>query len=150
MSEQLAWLDEVERRANAATPGPWRAEYEDAFNPAEADEADKRDAYWVTGPHYVERVYEGLWFWAEADAEFVAHAREDVPRLCRAVREIYEALQAVVDAERELTLAEEADDMGDPSDEFSPVGRATARLLEAMQQAEIVLKRWERRGDGDD
>ena len=87
----LEWLDEIEARANAATPGPWRPVYEDAFNPAKDDELDKRDAYWVAGPDYVERTYDGYSFWNEADAEFVAAAREDIPRLCRAVRELYEA-----------------------------------------------------------
>ena len=129
----LEWLDEIEARANAATPGPWRPVYEDAFNPAEDDDVDKRDAYWVAGPDYVERTYDGYSFWNKADAEFVAAAREDIPRLCRGVRELYNALSSLVSA------------VG--GNEFiGPItlARQGTPAAWALAEAQDVLRRWGR------
>lgn len=114
---KLAWLDEIEQLAEASERVRWSVTVRDPDDDA------------------------------IARAKFMQSAPTTVLHLCRAVRELYEALQAVVEAERDLTLAEEAEDMEDPSDEFSAVGRATARMVEAMQQAEFALKRWGRGGD---
>lgn len=54
-------LDEIEARLSAATPGPWtRTQWEE----------EQPDVPW------------------DADAEFIAHAREDVPALVAVVRAV--------------------------------------------------------------
>lgn len=75
-----AELDELEKLANAATPGPWEA-------------LDNGDAYVVLGdvtdiccPHHAE------------DMEFIASSREAIPKLIvevRRLREKNEALQGL-------------------------------------------------------
>ena len=78
-ADPQAVLDEIRQREQSATPGPWLADVlTDAGNrpvvllpdPADDDQADilfAADAPQAT----------------EDDAEFIAHAREDVPRLLR-------------------------------------------------------------------
>jgi len=73
----LEWLDEIERRANMATEGPW--EYRPDI-------------------HGVVKKGTDITICSNAlpvDEEFIAHAREDVPRLCRAIRELLEDLEGV-------------------------------------------------------
>lgn len=82
-------LDEITARCNAATDGPW--------------------AIWHSGTDYPQSVVandDGLSLVAEtftspkypaADAEFIAHARADVPWLVEQVRKRDTALQAVLD-----------------------------------------------------
>ena len=90
MSEPItdADLDLIESRANAAAPGPWRREGAEILNDAalrpNVDEAG--DGIWIydEGGH------------AEADAEFIAHARQDVPRLIAEIKR----LRSTVDAAR--------------------------------------------------
>lgn len=76
----LAWLDEIEARCNAATPGTWLGLKYD----------EKVKAYRLL-------VYAGppcdVWKLASLeDFAFIFRARTDVPRLCRAVRELSESL----------------------------------------------------------
>lgn len=82
-------LDEIEARADAATEGPWEmydgnegTEYaplwcvaNDAFHNPPEDEA----AEWIGVEIYVGD---------KPDAEFIAHAREDVPKLVAALRAV--------------------------------------------------------------
>jgi hypothetical protein len=96
-SPQPLDLDAIESRANTATPGPWEAQnYDD----------DEMDGNWP----YTNRV--GRPDSAKAlahivlgsqDAEFVAHAREDIPALVARVRELE---RDVKDLESDVLSAE--------------------------------------------
>jgi hypothetical protein len=83
-------LDAIEARANAATPGPWHKEHTDP-NPLHGC-VTIGDHGWVcagpNAPAYDEDSDEG-----HADAEFVAHARTDVPALVALVRELRRMVQ---------------------------------------------------------
>ena len=82
-------LDAIEARANAATSGPWYQgrdgrRYEsshEVFTREDMYDAESRDAY----PQAAR----------SEDAEFIAHAREDVPALVAAVRERDEMLAKI-------------------------------------------------------
>ena len=80
-------LDEIEARANAATEGPWRK-----FQTAQTATT------YVVGPRgflagglIIGETYE------RDNAEFIAHARTDVPWLIEQVRKRDAALRAVMD-----------------------------------------------------
>lgn len=66
-------LDEIEARANAATPGPWTVseDYSDVVGP----EGDQLASYW--NPTSETR-----------NGEFIAHARTDVPALVAEIRRL--------------------------------------------------------------
>lgn len=87
MNEVEQRLREIEERVSKATPGPWRAVCE-----ATAEEtACGRDVYSLTGPEWVE---EGDYsFFGEHDAQFIAHARDDVPWLLSLLREREEEIR---------------------------------------------------------
>lgn len=71
-------LDEIKARAEAATKGPWSDSAGDGYGPFLAiNSAGATVARCDYGP------YEG-----SRDAEFVAHARTDVPALVAAVEEV--------------------------------------------------------------
>ena len=72
-------LREIEQRAAKATEGPWKVEA--------STEGD-----WVLDSR--DDVIAGT-FVQEGDAEFIAHAREDVPALIAALKRAYKALEAV-------------------------------------------------------
>lgn len=70
-------LDEIEARAAAATPGPWKRKAELASHIVYVDSPDGTfsvlwNAEWAT----------------DADGEFTAHARKDVPALLAEVRRL--------------------------------------------------------------
>jgi len=75
-------LREIEERASKASPGPWRA-----IREASADEtACGYDLYSLDGPTWLE---EGDYaYLARNDAEFAAHARDDIPWLLSLIREL--------------------------------------------------------------
>lgn len=104
-------LDEIEARANAATEGPW--EVGDRYHCQAADKCDCRQGYGplidtyqhhAWGTMHVHRSAEPWWDEGvryrtdggppgdvvreiePADAEFIAHARQDVPALVAALR----------------------------------------------------------------
>lgn len=81
------WLDEIEARANAATEGPWTTHV------AEGERLIRPGVLGAQIPPYpVARVrLDNIGY---CDAEFIAHARSDVPRLVAEVRR----LQAVIGA----------------------------------------------------
>jgi hypothetical protein len=75
-------LDEIETRANAATPGPWSA-YDD--DPEHGRLFHYGDFGWtVRGPAGTPEVEDSEQ--GKADAAFIAHAREDIPLLLRIAR----------------------------------------------------------------
>jgi hypothetical protein len=71
-------LTGIEARANAATPGPWEAQH------------SYDDCWWLGGPEA-----NGPDMLPQGDAEFIAHARADVPALVAEVRRLREALVVV-------------------------------------------------------
>lgn len=83
-------LNAIEARANAATEGPWGTE------PTRSDLAvgvvypDEDSVFWDVGY--------GITGTRPADAEFIAHARKDVPALVAYARE----LEAVVERVRAI------------------------------------------------
>ena len=79
-------LDEIEARANAATRGPWATVIEDGvtLSLVLTDEDD--------GLFYGDSGYDApIVTESGRDAEFVAHARTDVPALVAALRAMLEA-----------------------------------------------------------
>jgi hypothetical protein len=96
MSDQLtdAELAEIEERVNAATAGPWKN------RPLES-EGDSSTVYqmsrFVDGRE-VSRICEV--FSEEANAAFVAHARQDVPRLLAEVKRLRAHVERVTASHR--------------------------------------------------
>ena len=101
LTNQQLDLDAIEARANAATDGPWTLHEDDGDT--------FRAPAWEVRPASGEMVAR-LRDWASADAEFIAHARTDVPALLAEVRR----LRAVVAAC--ATLAERWEQMADHGD----------------------------------
>lgn len=85
-------LDAIEARANAATPGPWRA-----------DESFSIDGTAV----FVCRTVPGVadYWQGDRDSEFIAHAREDIPAMAAEIRrlraDVAQLAAVALDAERE-------------------------------------------------
>ena len=83
-------LNEIEARANAATPGPWEAGCND------------RHMHYVTTENeefcaeYGPELYDSQGFFSDDDTEFIAHARTDVPALVAALYEVLDQHQRVV------------------------------------------------------
>lgn len=91
-------LDDIAARVTAATPGPWQGKAELASHIV------------CTAPK--DGTYSVLWNaeWAtEADAEFTAHAREDVPALLTEVRHLRAQPSAIEQVEKAFA-AELTDD----------------------------------------
>ncbi|GAA2237574.1 hypothetical protein GCM10010401_07200 [Rarobacter faecitabidus] len=74
-------LDEIRAREQAATGGPW-AFHADSGAPLDADAVDAADGTEVCS------------YLLPANAEFIAHAREDIPRLLAAVDAVLELHKA--------------------------------------------------------
>jgi hypothetical protein len=79
----------IRARADAATPGPWVAIREDAFD----------TTYWITTPDV------GIAEMSNAsrpgeNANFIVHARQDVPMLCDEVERLYELLSEATKCEQ--------------------------------------------------
>lgn len=70
--ESVGRLDEIRARADAATSGPWTRRSRDA------DERDGALGHEIVGPPMPQLRGQ---FERKADADFIAHAREDVPYL---------------------------------------------------------------------
>ena len=88
----MSYLDQIAARIEGATKGPWETRINDL-----TDE--------VTVVHDSEAVLQVAWIdadyrhtWAMPDAEFIANARVDVPRLLAAVRAVEEAMDDLDDA----------------------------------------------------
>ena len=96
MNEQE--LKEIEALAAAATPGPWIAEHEvneySYFEPPSGEPA---------GVHTQDSEWPAQYVRSDADADFIAHARQDVPALCEEVRRLNGELAMAMDAVDELS-----------------------------------------------
>lgn len=79
-------LDAIRARCDAATDGPWTAEYSEAQGncvlPHDAEST--REAVAVT-----------RLFHQQADADFIAHARTDVPELIDEIERLQEAAERI-------------------------------------------------------
>jgi len=99
-------LGEIEARANAATPGPWAWEGESGDSWPQSDNS-LVTAYVPDGREWPESILSGWGYDAsgisvekDADGEFIAHARTDIPALLAMVREqraVIERVEAVAD-----------------------------------------------------
>jgi len=83
------WLNEIEARANAATPGPWEANSEtggsDVGDYTIYGIKEVAPADWASDSSSSFAYCEGM---EKPDAEFIAHARQDIPRLIDEVRRL--------------------------------------------------------------
>ena len=86
-------LETIEQRANAATEGPWRAAVVARFVDDDGCERGK-GAIYPAGPSGPPPLFVTP-DWLAADAEFIAHARDDVPALLAEVRRLQAAEQRV-------------------------------------------------------
>lgn len=82
-------IDEIETRANAATPGPWTVseDYSDVLGP----DGEQLASYWNPTS-------------ATRNGEFIAHARTDVPVLLAEIRRL-RALVAELEPDAALLAA---------------------------------------------
>lgn len=83
-----AWVDEIEKRLNAATPGPWNHELErySAKNVIGIKPIDDR---WIAS---CQPEFNGY-----SNAELIAHAPVDIAKLIKAHKIMVEALQSIAD-----------------------------------------------------
>ena len=75
------YLDQIEERIEAATEGPWSV-------------YRTRVGTYVTRPDLLGVAREWSLVWQDADAEFIANARVDVPRLLAAIRAVETRLRS--------------------------------------------------------
>jgi hypothetical protein len=79
-------LETIRARERAAAPGPWRVSRVANVYPSTVGDGRSHPA--VRGLRAPRRVYERAWQQVEADMEFMAAAREDVPRLLAEVERL--------------------------------------------------------------
>jgi len=146
----LRRVEEIERRANKATPGPWEASpmgfpvAEDGMivEGAGAEVHPFADVAAKTGVIGERRTGKQV----VADAEFIAHAREDVPWLCQVVQELIaqnaamrEALEVIMQTASKLGVYEVAEDALQADAGRDLLDRL--RKLEAVAEAAKALLR---------
>lgn len=124
----FAELEEMRRRVEAASPGPWGAEYAGAFR----DEGME----WVvlTGPILNPTELE---YWAKADGEFAAAARTDVVRLLDEVERCHGLLREAEKKAHPLMTVDFATGAIIPAPVEEPLTLVQRAVLEAA-------KEWER------
>lgn len=122
MTDLSTALDEIEARADAATPGPWitthgeRSIHRAAYARRDLAAVHTTDETWIA--HYVD----------PADAAFIAAARSDVPRLVAALRAGLAVDPRAVDPT-------ETPDFTDPIDYARGWNDAVARMHRALTSA---------------
>lgn len=85
-------LDQIEGRAMAATSGPWQVLTEQGVDAAWVNAANSLDDLPIMLLDYRSENEN------RANAEFVAHARQDVPRLIAALRQTQERIHDLITA----------------------------------------------------
>lgn len=81
-------LDEIETRANAATPAPWYIEANGTGPNATREVRFDHDPYATEeGISDCSVQICNLHGFVESDSEFIAHARSDIPKLIAAIKE---------------------------------------------------------------
>lgn len=123
MTDITERLAEIEARVEAATEGPWRFEPE---GESHCGEPQCCSEYWDNRIWGADRVLAESHMLSEADAEFIAHARTDVPWLVEQVRQRDEVLHWLIS-------------MDEPESE----ARRTVTLTEIIRRARVALE-----GDG--
>jgi len=91
-------LDQIQKRADAATPGPWKADGETRGDCVVWGPNGRFLMNQQAEPHWIEYPGEkrSVSFDVDRrDGEFIAHAREDIPALLAMVREQRAALEQV-------------------------------------------------------
>ncbi len=83
--EQERMLAEIEAREQAATKGPWK------LSPEEIESFDDGETYEVITPAQIDAILtvempNGFYYPSQADSDFIAHARTDIPALIALVR----------------------------------------------------------------
>jgi hypothetical protein len=128
-------LEEIEARANAATPGPWRAHATFGCVTASNGPDPRGDA-----EHYgAQLIAESC---TKIDKAFIAHVREDVPVLCKEIRRLRAAIE---EAHRALTASlvngPHAINVLDAALGKSPAGnpRKTTQTKEVTHGAPVVM-----------
>ena len=83
-------LDAIRGRADKATEGPWEASLRNPADPLDATiiDAEACNGMWVASSDDDEREYE--------NAEFIAHARTDVPALVDALIRVLERCERAI------------------------------------------------------
>jgi len=81
-------LEAIEARANAATPGPWI--YASDNGVGVVGTTDEQTIWFYSLPTLLRNCAAGV---TEADASFIAHAREDIPALIARIRQLEAALE---------------------------------------------------------
>ena len=137
-------LREIEARAEAATPEPWREGNTGRDDPGwvelDAGEDEGTGIAQVVNGSGTGRIARARWSWisdddTRANTSFIAHARADVPALIAEVRRLQSAL-ATARAEEREACAQYLEDhaagcaANDPDTDYSPYLRA-ARLIRA-------------------
>lgn len=102
-----ARLDEIEARANAATPGPWKYgvnKYKENSWSVKTDGplSSKRVIYYVNDPEDDQE---------HVDATFLAAARSDVPALVAEIRRLDDLLAGWADLHRAANTADAASEL---------------------------------------
>jgi hypothetical protein len=80
----------IRERAERCDPSPWEAKYIECFG-------------WVVSPPFNRNEYDSMpdsYFTNCTNADFIAHARTDVPALCDAVEEARKELRELADLMR--------------------------------------------------
>lgn len=80
-------LDEIDARANAATPGRWYSEESDTMWQLFAEQNPEWHPYQLIKAPKKDTPYAEYWP-TKADAEFITNARQDVPDLVAYAREL--------------------------------------------------------------
>lgn len=106
-------LEAIETRTNAATQGPWKRSAEQDDTPVVY-----RNHTAVAGA--AEVIFTADWG-TEADAEFAAHARQDVPDLVARVRELEEENQKLRDVLENVSCAGTLDEVSDALDKANNI-----------------------------
>jgi len=75
------YLSEVRERVERASPGPW----------------ERRKMAVISDEYYIADMQRGPDYMAHADGDFIAHARQDLPRLLRIVERCREVLASLAE-----------------------------------------------------
>ena len=144
MPDQTGRRAEIAARIRAATPGPWEAQ---TLPPTELH---KHPAYWVNteytdaeGVTTFETVADCPW--READAQFIAHARQDVPWLLAYAESAAETgrYQQKHIAELTAELAKYVGKEPTIADEMAYLQRCLNDVYELCDQTAAQATRWE-------
>jgi hypothetical protein len=85
-------LDEIEKRANAATPGSWTVGHPDV----ESDDGRWVEGIMAANGNQIVETDSGYYPPRRMDADFIAAAREDVPKLVAEVRRLQHQLNQAI------------------------------------------------------